>query len=53
MPIQAGYVEHTLGDKGGDDPVEVFLNAGPHTIIFFEREKHTRLDSLQLLLIQP
>ena len=53
MPIQASYVEQTLGDKGGQDPVERFLDAGQHTIIFFEREKHTRLDTLQLLLIQP
>ena len=53
LDINSTYERVELGDKNGDNPVEVFLAAGPHTVIFYEREKNTRLDRVELTLIQP
>ena len=52
MPLSTSYQPVYLTNRGsGPDPVEVFLDAGEHQVVFFEREKNTRLDKVQLELV--
>lgn len=44
------YLSDYVNDRDGDDPVEVFLTAGTHTVVIYLREDGTRLDKLELVL---
>ncbi|MEM7537693.1 MAG: chitobiase/beta-hexosaminidase C-terminal domain-containing protein [Chloroflexota bacterium] len=57
-----GYIWHTaqntsynsdlVSDPDAGDPVEVALTSGDHLITFVKREEQTRLDKMELVLIQ-
>ncbi|MEM7128868.1 MAG: Ig-like domain-containing protein [Chloroflexota bacterium] len=45
------YAVDFISERGWNDPVELMLEAGPHTIEIFLREDGTRLDKLALELV--
>ncbi len=44
-----GFTADNVSDRFGDDPVEMELSAGEHTIVFHHRKDGTRLDSVTLV----
>ena len=51
LGIHNSYEEVLVGDANGANPVEVFLTAGDHSIIFYQREEGPRIDKVELVLI--
>ena len=47
-----GYQQDYVNDRNGADPVEVSLKAGPNTVTIYLREDGTRLDNIELELVQ-
>lgn len=50
---QSGFLEDEVNDFGVEDPVEVSLSAGQHTVTVYQREDGTQLDRLELELQVP
>ncbi|WP_179137351.1 PASTA domain-containing protein [Candidatus Entotheonella palauensis] len=51
-PLNTAYGLDYVSDRDGDNPVEVLLSAGEHTVIIWPREDGTRLDKIELELIE-
>ncbi len=43
------YLPDFINDRGGMDPVEVYLEAGPHTLVLYQREDGARIDKLTIV----
>jgi hypothetical protein len=43
------YGTDYIGDRNGDDPVEVWLDAGEHTVTLYKREDGTYVSGLELV----
>ena len=46
--ISASFAPDYVGDRGGDDPVEIQLSAGQHRVTMSMREDGARLDTIAL-----
>ena len=46
------YASDFVSDRGGEDPVEVCLTGGPHTVGVYLREDGTRLDTIGLEFVR-
>ena len=46
------YQQDYVNDRNGADPVEVSLKAGPNTVTIYLREDGTRLDKIELELVE-
>ena len=46
--VASGWVDDTVSDRGGADPVQLSLSAGTHTIQIHLREDGTRIDTVSL-----
>ncbi len=49
--VNTSYAADFVSSRGGSDPVELTLAAGPHEVIIYNREAGTRLDKLALLRV--
>jgi len=47
-PASPTYAFDYVNDDGVADPVVVNLSAGNHTVTFFQRERHARIDKIEL-----
>lgn len=51
MPVNTGFVDGYVSDRGGMNPVEMNLSAGDHEVVFWLRESGTKLDKVALELV--
>ncbi len=49
IPQATNYPSDYVSDRGGADPVEVYLSAGDHVINIYLREDGARLDKIELV----
>ncbi|MGB0384421.1 MAG: CotH kinase family protein [Ardenticatenaceae bacterium] len=52
VPRNTTYNMNYVSNRNGDDPVEVTLSAGEHTVSIFLREDGTRLDQIELEYVE-
>lgn len=48
-PWGEGWAHDYVSDRDGDDPVEVELDEGPHTITIYKREDGGQIDTVELV----
>lgn len=51
IPVTGAFTQDYVSDRGGADPVEVFLSVGHHYLSIYLREDGARLDKLELELV--
>lgn len=49
IPEGSGWPHDYVSDRGGNDPVEVDLSEGPHTITIYKREDGAQIDTVELV----